>query len=211
MNDSWTTLLDHGWIVSTLKPREFLQNRPLVLLHGLSGDENSLKSLVQNVRRNRWLISLRGILPAQDQGYAWAPAKTRDEHGFQASVQEFSQEWQNIRALLEFSSPNLDLFGFSQGAAFAALLLLNYPNWIRNLAFVSGFIPEPDPSFNPPSLAGHRIFVSHGTQDDVVPFSESERSTKYFESLGAEVIFCKSNTRHKIGAYCLQQLNDFFG
>ena len=210
MNDTWTTLFDNGWIISTLAPLETSANPPLVLLHGLSGDENSLKPLAQNFKRNRWIISLRGIMPAEDQGFAWAAARTRSEQGFSAAVQRFSHEWPNIRTLMDIPDTNIDLFGFSQGAAFTALLLLAFPQIIRNVAIVSGFVPELDPEFKYPDLLTHRIFISHGTQDDVVPFAEAQRSVEFFSQRNAEVVFCKSNTRHKIGAYCLQGLNDFF-
>jgi len=209
MNNEWVTLLDHEWIISTLQPQEPPTNPPLILLHGLSGDEHSVKPLTLNIKRNRWLISLRGLLPATDQGYAWAPAKTRDQAGFSQSVLALEHEWPNIRSILGLSSDEVDLLGFSQGAAFSSLLLLKYPNWIRRTALVSGFIPTLEPTFHLPSLVGHRVLVSHGTQDEVVPFSDAQRSTDFLLSLGAEVVFCKSNTRHKIGAYCLEQLETF--
>ncbi len=210
MNNDWTTLLDHEWIISALQPVGIPSNPPLILLHGLSGDENSVKPLTYNIKRNRWLISLRGLLPAADQGYAWAPAKTRDQAGFSPSVLALKQEWPNIRSLLGIDSDVVDLLGFSQGAAFSSLLLLAYPNWIRRAALVSGFIPTLEPTFPLPSLAGHRVLVSHGTQDEVVPFADAQRSTEFLISLSADVVFCKSNTRHKIGAYCLEQLETFF-
>lgn len=210
MNNDWTTLLDHEWIISALQPLDHPTNPPLILLHGLSGDEHSVKPLAYNIKRNRWLISLRGYLPAADQGYAWAPAKTRGQAGFSPSVNALNQEWSNIRSILGIDSDAVDLLGFSQGAAFSSLLLLNYPNWIRRTALVSGFIPNLELTFHRPSLAGHRVLVSHGTQDEVIPFSDAQRSTEFLLSLGAEVVFCKSNTRHKIGAYCLEQLETFF-
>ena len=210
MNNDWTTLLDHEWIISALRPLEAPTNPPLLLLHGLSGDEHSVKPLTYNIKRNRWLISLRGIVPAADQGYAWAPAKTRNQAGFAPSVIKLKQEWPNILSILGIDSAEVDLLGFSQGAAFSSLLLLNYPNWVRRTSLVSGFIPTLEPTFPLPALAGHRVLVSHGTEDEVVPFADAQRSTDFLLSLGADVVFCKSNTRHKIGAYCLEQLETFF-
>ncbi|MRS05576.1 hypothetical protein EG832_20530 [bacterium] len=210
MNNDWTTLLDHQWIISTLEPVITPTNPPLILLHGLSGDENSVKPLTFNIKRNRWMISLRGILPAADQGYAWAPAKTRDQAGFMPSVIAFEQEWTNIQSILGITSDEVDLLGFSQGAAFSSLLMLNYPNWVRRAALVSGFIPSLEPSFPLPSLASHKVLISHGTEDEVIPIADAQRSSDFLLSLGADVVFCKSNTRHKISAHCLEQLESFF-
>lgn len=210
MNDSWVNVLDHGWLLSVSKPEDSPSNPPLILLHGMSGNENSVKSLILNVKRNRWILAFRGMLQAEDQGYAWAPARARDRQGFTPSIQALAQEWPNLQSLLAIDSKEVDLLGFSQGAAFASLLLLTYPNWIRRTAIASGFIPQIETAFVAPKLTGHQVWVSHGTQDDVIPFAEAESSVQLLTSLGAEVTFCQSNTRHKIGSNCLKQLEIFF-
>jgi len=210
MNDTWTTYFDHGWMISVLPPNEPPAQPPLILLHGLSGDEHSVKPLVLHFKRNRWMLSPRGVVSASEGGFAWSAARTRDQAGFAIAMQALSQEWTNLQLLLGITSNNADLLGFSQGAAFASLLLLQYPDWIRNIAILSGFVPTLDATFTPPSLAGHKIFISHGTEDERIPFSDSQQSSILLSSLGADVTFCKSNTRHKIGAYCVQQLEGFF-
>lgn len=209
MADSWENIFDRGWVFSVLKPDSPDQNPPLILLHGLSGDETSLRSLSAKIKRNRWIIAVRGRLPGPDSGYAWAQPKSRKQVDFNQALDGFSAEWGPIRSMLDLSSAPIDLMGFSQGSAFASLLLILHPELIRRAALISGFIPRIDDGVKP-DLSGHEVMISHGTEDNLVPFEEALQAADLLTSLGAEVTFCQSNTRHKIGAYCLSQLETFF-
>lgn len=207
---NWVTSFDHGWVFNYLKPDGIPQNPPLILLHGLSGDENSVVPLVTQIIRSRWMIALRGILQAEDRGYAWAKARSRTQNDFRQSAQAFLIQWPNIRSLLGIESEIVDLFGFSQGAAMASMLLLAKPDLVRRVALVSGFVPDADSSSPLPSLKEHQVLISHGTQDNIIPFERATQAARFFQLLGAEVNFCQSDTRHKISASCLKEVETFF-
>jgi len=69
--------------------RSPLQFPPLVLLHGLSGNENSLPPLVSKFNQARWILSPRGLESAPDNGYAWAHEKSRNMSDFKTSLNAF--------------------------------------------------------------------------------------------------------------------------
>jgi predicted esterase len=209
MNESWVTMLDHGWVFSVAKPDQPVTAPPLILLHGLAGDENSLHALTPRIRRSRWIISLRGLQKEPGGRYAWAKSNSRSQADYQDALNAFLPEWQQIRSFLEITAPVIDLMGFSQGAALASLLLINYPLLIRRVAVISGFIPQLTLPILP-DLTGHLVMISHGTQDTTIPFAEARRSADLLASMGAEVNFCQSDTRHKIGSSCLNQLQTFY-
>jgi len=209
MDDSWVSIFDNGWVFSVHKPEIPPQFPPLVLLHGLSGNENSLPPLVSKFNQARWILSPRGLESAPDNGYAWAHEKSRNMSDFKTSLNAFFPELKNLRSLLGIDSREIDLMGFSQGAAFASLLLVAFPEMVRRTALISGFIPQLDPEIVP-ALDDHLVMISHGTRDEIVPFSDAVHAAELMRSFGAMVTFCESNTRHKIGAYCLSQLETFF-
>ncbi len=209
MVNSWENIFDRGWVFSVLKPNLPVQNPPLFLLHGLSGDETSLRSLSAKIQRSRWIIAVRGILPGPESGYAWAQPKSRNQTDFLQAVNVFFLELGPLQSLLSLNRTPIDLMGFSQGAAFASVLLIVHPELIRRVALISGFIPRLENSVRP-DLSGHQVVISHGTEDNLVPFAEALHSADLLTSFDAEVTFCQSNTRHKIGAYCLSQLETFF-
>jgi phospholipase/carboxylesterase len=63
------------------------------------------------------------------------------------------------------------LAGFSDGASYGlGLGLSNGDLFSRILAFSPGFIPQIDPSKEKP-----RIFVSHGTEDQILPIDQTSR------------------------------------
>ena len=210
MTAEWNTILDQGWVISYLKPVSEPQFPPLILLHGFTGNEHSVKPLVYGIDPNRWLISFRGPLSANGNGYSWALEKSRSLNDFQSSANSFFIQWQRVRSLLEIHSEMVDLLGFSQGAAFASVLLLLFPQLVRRVGLLSGFVPKWDDRFKAPSLKGHQMIISHGTQDEIIPFEMAQHSSQVLSSLGADVTFCQSETRHKIGAQCNAQVMTFF-
>jgi phospholipase/carboxylesterase len=59
-------------------------------------------------------------------------------------------------------------------------------------------------------LAGKPMFISHGTQDNMVPIDRARASMSLLEQAGAQVTYCESEVGHKVSADCLRGLELFF-
>ena len=59
-------------------------------------------------------------------------------------------------------------------------------------------------------LAGKQVFVSHGTQDNLVPIDRARASMSLLEQAGAQVTYCEADVGHKVSADCLRGLENFF-
>jgi len=187
------------------------------LLHGWMGDENSMGVLARNLAADIAFLAPRGIFAVPEGGYSWRAIKP-GTWGL-ASLEDFRPAAQALIAFVDdWAAPagmeinQFDLIGFSQGAALTYTLALLYPQRIRQIAALSGFIPEGGQSLSAmPQLSGKPVFISHGRQDDMIPVEKSRQAVVQLEQAGAQVTYCESDTGHKISKECLKAMEMFFG
>ena len=195
-----------------VKPKRFL-----ILLHGWMGDENSMGILTRNLATDIAILAPRGIYTILEGGYSWRDIKPgtwglaslEDFRPAADALVTFVDDWA-VSAEMDFDQ--FDLMGFSQGAALTYTLALLYPQRIRQLAALSGFIPEGGQFLDVmPNLKGKPVFISHGRQDDMISVEQSRKAVVHFEQAGALVTYCESDTGHKISKECLKSMEMFFG
>jgi predicted esterase len=101
--------------------------------------------------------------------------------------------------------------GFSQGAAMASLLAFLYPERLRRVGMLAGFVPDGlDELVGQRPLAGKPFFVAHGTKDQTVTIEYARASIKLLEQAGAQVTYCEEAVGHKVSVTCLRALKKFF-
>jgi phospholipase/carboxylesterase len=103
-----------------------------------------------------------------------------------------------------------DVAGFSQGGALTNVLALLYPQRIRKVVVLAGFMPGgTDDLLAQRVLKDKPFFVAHGTQDDLVPLERAQKSVELLKQAGAQVTFCEAEVGHKVSADCLRGLETF--
>lgn len=207
----------NGWVLRIKKPANTVsidRQRILLLLHGWTGDENSMWFFTHNLPDHYWLISPRGIFESPQGGYSWRiiqPDKPITIEEFQFAIERLTtlvEEWEKTNSLPH--NP-LDLMGFSQGAALSLSFLLTYPNRVRSVASLSGFLPDSAPALlRPHRLDKKRVFIAHGTEDDIIPIERARIAAELLGAAGAEVAYCEDAIGHKVSASCLSALENFY-
>jgi phospholipase/carboxylesterase len=108
----------------------------------------------------------------------------------------------------DFGSPHLA--GFVGAAAVYAFSLL-YPERVSSTAGLAGFMPEGARQFaSGDRLKGLPVFVTHGTQDALVPVERGRESARVLEEAGALVTYCEDDVGHKLSATCFRGLENFY-
>lgn len=213
-----------NWILrvrpATEKPR-----RLLVLIHGLTGDENSMWVFARNFAEDYWIIAPRAPYNANrpEGGYSWWPRKagsrgSDDESVGTPSLENMHPSAEALINLIDiYASENkilattFDVMGFSQGGVLAYALGLLYPERIRRSAILASFIPANSETLMPKSLLKNKpFFIAHGTLDEKVEIESARRSVEMLEKAGAEVMFCEDEVGHKLSSHCLRALEGFF-
>lgn len=212
-----TSLIDfNGW---TLRIRGSSQDVPrlLVLIHGLTGDENSMWVFARNFPSRYWIIAPRAPYPAEQSGYSWRESFDSSEFGHPTLDQMRAGVEGLIRLVDEYSASagieggTFDIMGFSQGAAMCNVLGFLYPQRIGKTGILAGFVPEGlEALVSQRPLEGKQFFVAHGTRDETIHVDRARASIRLLEEAGAQVTYCEDDVGHKVSAGCLRALKDFF-
>ena len=202
----------------TLRIRESAGQSPrlLLLIHGLTGDENSMWVFTRNLPSHYWMVAPRAPYPAEPSGYSWRERSDSSQFGRSTIEQLRPNAERLIRLVDEYSASagidasTFDVMGFSQGAAMSNVLAFLYPQRIRKTGILAGFVPGGLQELAPQRpLQGKPFFVTHGTKDDMVGIERARESIAILEQAGAQVTYCEDEVGHKVSVNCLRALKDF--
>ncbi len=211
-----TSLIEfHTW---TLRIRESASPSPrlLLMIHGLTGDENSMWVFARNLSTDYWMVAPRAPYPAQPSGYSWRQRVDASEFG-RSTLEQLRMGAEGlIRLVDEYSASAgidasiFDVMGFSQGAAMSNVLAFLYPQRIRKTGILAGFVPgDLQELTSQRPLQDKPFFVTHGTRDDMVSIERARESISILEQAGAKVTYCEDEVGHKVSVTCLRALKDF--
>ncbi len=183
----------------------------LLLLHGLTGDENIMWVFTGRLPQDLYMIAPRAVHPAPGGGYSWL-----EDTGSRPWVDDLRPAADRLlEALRPEHFPGADfsrmsLMGFSQGAALTYTIGLLYPARAAALAGLAGFIPEGAQALarNRP-LQGRPAFVAHGTRDETIPVARAREAVRVLEEAGSQVTYCEDEVGHKLSAKCFRALEHF--
>lgn len=204
-----------NWTVRLSRPKE----RPapvLLLLHGWTGDENSMWVFVRGLHPDYWILAPRGVYPAPDRGYSWREIKPgswglpsiEDLRPAADAVLDLLSNWGKTEGV---DVTQLNLMGFSQGAALCYTIALLNPQRVERLAGLAGFIPAGGEALVAGlPFAGKQFYVAHGTQDELVPIERGRAAVATLQKAGAQVTFCEAETGHRVSAGCFSGLGSYW-
>jgi len=202
-----------GWVVRQRTPEGPGPHSMLLLLHGWTGDENSMWIFANRLPKDALLVAPRGLYPATLGGYGWQPGPGRTWPELEDFRPAMEAVW-NLLTLQNFPMADggpIRLVGFSQGAALGYSLALAYPQRVEALAGLSGFAPGGvDQLVKAQPLAGKACFMTHGTQDELVPVARARQARQILLEAGAQVTYCEDDVGHKLSASCFRGMEKFF-
>ncbi len=212
MDDLFLQYID-DWVIATRQPEGPGPHPIFLLLHGWTGDENSMWIFSSRLPDQGLLIAPRGIFTAPSGGYGWHP----HQPGVSPLIDDYRPAIARLRDLLStkyFPSADfsrLNLVGFSQGAALAFTFLLTQPGQIQSVAGLSGYLPAGASELDTRQLIRNKpVFISHGVQDQLVPIARAREAVETFMGLGASVTYCEDEVGHKLSASCFRELEAFY-
>jgi phospholipase/carboxylesterase len=204
----------------TLRVRESAGPSPrlLLLIHGLTGDENSMWVFARELPSRYWMIAPRAPHPSQMEqgGYTWRLPQFDSMNQvsldlLRSSAEALIQLVDEYAASAGLDASTFDVMGFSQGAAMSNVLAFLYPQRIGKAGILAGFVPaELKNLVTQRPLEGKSFFVAHGTKDESVTVDRARASIEILEQAGAQVTYCEDNVGHKVSLTCLRALKDFF-
>ncbi len=207
---------EQGWIVRVQPPINREDDRPartLLLLHGLLGNETVMWIFTRGIPKNYWLFAPRAPVQLDANGYAWL-----NRHEGWAGLASFQPVAEKLHEAIhswadKAGAPkqSFDVMGFSQGAAMSYAMAALYPQQVNRVLALAGFMPKDDEvPGRYRSLAGKKVYIAHGSRDEVIPLRMARDASQILQAVGADVTYCESETGHKLSASCLRGLEEFF-
>lgn len=184
-------------------------NAPLVILiHGRAGDFDVMWTFKRCISEDHSIISVQAPIVDPIGGYSWwdinSDNKNQQREESLLKIVTFLSKLESFYGL----NPNkLVGVGFSQGGGVLSLLGQREPELFNSLAILASFVIESDREISSHSLP--KIFIYHGTQDQIIPIAKAEQGSHYLSAKGYEVQFYTEGVGHKVGVVGIRELKSW--
>ncbi len=192
-----------------IRPSTLKDKKPAVLfmLHGYGSNEEDLFSFAQELPEELCIISVRAPYPLQPFGHAWyainfdeGKGKWSDDEQAKTSRDKIVTFIDEACSTYHLDDSNITLLGFSQGTILSFAVALSYPNKIKNVIGLSGYINERilKEGFKNNDFSKLKIYTSHGQVDQVIPLEWAEKSPKILSELNIEHVYEEFPSGHGV-------------
>lgn len=210
--------MDLDYIVR--EPANITPETPLlILLHGYGSNEEDLFSFVPTLPEHWLIVSLRAPKTTPYGGYAWYDIDFNNQEKFVDVLQAeeaLSAILEKIMAITNkygLTENETHLCGFSQGGILSYALALRYPDLFSKIACLSAY-PEEKLLTNivkdKKKLERLRFFVSHGTDDAVIPMDWGRKAADLLYDLSCYFTFREYMSGHGVNQKNYMDLMAFF-
>ncbi len=201
------------------RPSSLKENAPLLIMfHGYGSDENDLFSFASELPEELFIISVRAPYAMQPYGYAWYNINFEAERGkwndnVQAAasrdlIAKFIDEVCNTYPI---DANNVTLLGFSQGTILSYAVALTYPEKVKNIIALSGYINKdilPD-NLQIKDYTHLDFYCSHGSVDQVIPVDWARQTPKFLESLNIKHQYSEFPVGHGVAPQNFSELREW--
>ena len=170
----------------------------LFMFHGYGSNEEDLFSFATELPEELCIISVRAPYPMQPFGYAWYAINFDAEKGKWSNDEQAKTSRDKIITFISeacktynLDTENVSLLGFSQGTILSYAVALSYPEKIKNVIALSGYINENIliDTYENKDHSNLKIYASHGQLDEVIPPEWAQRSPSFLEKLGVSHLY----------------------
>ncbi len=173
----------------------------LIVMHGYGSNENDLLNLAKQVAPNCVIVSLRAPIQVNQDGYCWYNIERLTGKQIKYNYAQVIESRNKVQSFisqfcksLQADSNNVFLMGFSQGAMMSYEMLLQSNLNIKGILALSGRLIN-ESCMSPKhasTLNKKNIFITHGTQDEVIDPAEYTKASSFFKAQGVIQLFLKT-------------------
>ncbi|WP_242093801.1 alpha/beta hydrolase [Aestuariivivens sediminicola] len=184
------------------------ENAPLlIMLHGYGSDENDLYSFSQELPEELFVISLRAPYTMQPFGYAWYSINFEAEKGKWSDNDQAIQSRDLIANFIDeavvnypVNKHNITLLGFSQGTILSYAVALTYPEKVKNIIALSGYVNKDIISgdYRKRDYSHLDFYCSHGSVDQVIPVEWARQTPSFLHQLNIKHCYAEFPVGHGV-------------
>ncbi len=190
----------------------------LIMLHGYGSDENDLFSFAGELPEDLFIISVKAPYRMQPYGNAWYAIHWDNNDG------KFSDDLQAIKSretIKDFigevienypvDPENVNLLGFSQGSILSYAVALSYPEMIKNVVALSGYVNQGiiKDGFEKNDFSELDFYCSHGSVDQVIPVEWARKTKPFLDQLGIKNSYSEFPVGHGVAPQNFFELKEW--
>lgn len=170
--------------------------RTLLLLHGTGGNERDLIPLGRELDPNASLLSPRGkvLENGMPRFFRRLAEGVFDLEDLKHRTHELADFVVAAPKHYELDTKKIVAVGYSNGANIAASMLLLRPELLSAAILFRAMVPLVPENLS--DLSSLRVWIGAGSQDSIIPTSETQRLVELLRSAGADVTIRFFNAGH---------------
>ena len=167
----------------------------IFMFHGYGSNEEDLFSFAPELPEEFMVFSVRAPYTLEPFGYAWYAINFDAEYGKWSDDEQAKESRDKILKFIEeaietyeIDTDNITLLGFSQGTILSYSVALSYPEKIKNVVALSGYINEKIllDGYQKKKLNHLEFYASHGQVDQVIPLEWAQKTPDFLKGLGIQ-------------------------
>ncbi len=201
------------------RPSSLKENAPLLIMcHGYGSDENDLFSFAQELPAELFIISVRAPYPMQPYGNAWYAINFDAQQNKWNDVEQAVESRDKIASFIDeacakypVNKNNVTLLGFSQGTILSYAVALTYPEKVKNIIALSGYVSEDmlADNLNDKDYSHLDFYCSHGSVDQVIPVDWARKAPKFLDTLKIKNTYSEFPIGHGVSPQNFYELKNW--
>ena len=183
-----------------IRPSSLTNQKPPVLfmLHGYGSNEEDLFSFAPELPEELCIIAVRAPYILQPYGYAWYAINFDADKGKWSDDDQAIESRDKITDFIDeacttygLDETNVNLLGFSQGTILSYAVALSYPEKVKNIIALSGYINKSilKDGYKGNDFKNLDFYCSHGDMDQVIPVDWARKVPEILKNLGIEHVY----------------------
>lgn len=205
-----------------IRPSSLSEGKPPVMfmLHGYGSNEEDLFSFAPELQKELCIISVRAPYPMAPYGNAWYAINFDAQQGKWSDDEQAVLSREKLVTFIEeacstygLDDQRITLLGFSQGTILSYAVALSYPEKIKNVIALSGYINEGilKDGYRDKNHENLRIYASHGQVDQVIPPEWAQKAPPFLKKLGIAHRYEEFPVGHGVAPQNFQSLKKWLG
>ena len=202
-----------------IRKSSLTENAPLlIMMHGYGSDENDLFSFASELPEELFIISVKAPYTMQPYGNAWyainfdaEKGKWSDDEQAKTSRDLIAKFIDEATATYPVNKNNVTLLGFSQGTILSYAVALTYPEKVKNIIALSGYVNQkilPEDIKNQ-DYSNLDFYCSHGSVDQVIPVDWARQTKPLLSSLKIKHQYSEFPVGHGVAPQNFHQLKEW--
>lgn len=188
------------------------------MLHGFGSDENDLFSFANELPEKYTIISLKAPIRMEPYGNAWyniyfddSQGKFSDDEQAIASRDLIAECIDEVIEKYKVDGDKVTLLGFSQGTILSFAVALSYPEKVKNVIGLSGYINKEilKKNYENNDFSNLSVYASHGSVDQVIPVEWARKTEPFLKNLNIDCVYSEYPVGHGVAPQNFQNLKEW--